>query len=318
MSARVPPVLSAIVFAAACGGDAPPTDDDSATADDDTALDDDTTPADDDTSPARKRPRVLGHRGMGSNDGGNPHAENSLGSFLAALQAGADGVELDVQLTSDAVMVVAHDEELDRTTTCTGCFIDRTLAELDACEAHAEDPTQDLQPIPTLEEVVDALPVDAFLEIEAKGFDVPGSSCRGPYADEAAVAAAKAEALVAFVDERGLLDRVHLTSFVPEAVARVEDLAPEIDTGLLWYTGVVDDMVTLALDAGVDAMDVHQAVLYADTTAEAFALAGLRLWTWGVVTEADVDRVLAHQPEEIITDHPDTVIPWVDAWVQGG
>jgi glycerophosphoryl diester phosphodiesterase len=54
------------------------------------------------------RPTLIGHRGLGRGvvDG---HPQNTLGSFLAALDAGVSWVEVDVRRTADDVLVVAHD-----------------------------------------------------------------------------------------------------------------------------------------------------------------------------------------------------------------
>jgi len=72
-------------------------------------------------------PLLLGHRGDPAN-----HAENSPAGFRAALDCGADGVELDVWLSADGVPVVVHDATLDRTTTARGLVAARTAAELEA------------------------------------------------------------------------------------------------------------------------------------------------------------------------------------------
>ncbi len=58
---------------------------------------------------------VIGHRGA---SGSAP--ENTLVSFDLALRQGADGVEFDVQLSSDGVPIVIHDARLDRTTSGSG------------------------------------------------------------------------------------------------------------------------------------------------------------------------------------------------------
>ncbi|MBK6765004.1 MAG: glycerophosphodiester phosphodiesterase [bacterium] len=66
---------------------------------------------------------ILGHRG-------SPKIarENTLASFRLALDEGADGVELDVQITRDGIPVVCHDEEL-----ATGeRLCDLSLAEMQA------------------------------------------------------------------------------------------------------------------------------------------------------------------------------------------
>ncbi|GGK17580.1 glycerophosphoryl diester phosphodiesterase [Deinococcus malanensis] len=58
-------------------------------------------------SPAFRRPLLLGHRGSPK-----AHPENSLSGFHAALDAGLDGVELDVRRLLDGTLVVHHDAAL--------------------------------------------------------------------------------------------------------------------------------------------------------------------------------------------------------------
>jgi glycerophosphoryl diester phosphodiesterase len=60
--------------------------------------------------------RIIGHMGMGRQRPGARYAENSIPGFLAALEAGADGIELDVHLTADDEVIVHHDYRLGRTT----------------------------------------------------------------------------------------------------------------------------------------------------------------------------------------------------------
>jgi glycerophosphoryl diester phosphodiesterase len=70
-------------------------------------------------------PLLLGHRGEPVG-----HGENTLAGFAAALGCGADGVELDVQVTADGVPVVIHDATLDRTTSARGRVDALTRAQL--------------------------------------------------------------------------------------------------------------------------------------------------------------------------------------------
>jgi hypothetical protein len=58
-------------------------------------------------------PLKIGHRGEAP--------ENTLASFELALRKGADGIEFDVQLSSDGVPMVIHDARLTRTTSGNGC-----------------------------------------------------------------------------------------------------------------------------------------------------------------------------------------------------
>ena len=61
-----------------------------------------------------KHVKIFAHRGA---SGYTP--ENTLAAFRLAEKQGADGIELDVQLTKDGEVVVIHDEKIDRTGTGT-------------------------------------------------------------------------------------------------------------------------------------------------------------------------------------------------------
>ncbi|MFK4997701.1 glycerophosphodiester phosphodiesterase family protein [Bacillus sp. N9] len=74
---------------------------------------------------------IIAHRGSAGT-----HPENTMDAFIAAEKYGADGVELDVQLSLDGEVVVIHDTTLDRTTSGTGRVKDFTLSELKALKAN--------------------------------------------------------------------------------------------------------------------------------------------------------------------------------------
>ncbi|HFE44104.1 MAG TPA: glycerophosphodiester phosphodiesterase family protein, partial [Nannocystis exedens] len=69
----------------------------------------------------KKRPLVLGHRGV-------PllHQENTMAGFRRCLDLGVDGIELDVMMTKDGQIVVFHDDTVDRLTGAQGCILDMT------------------------------------------------------------------------------------------------------------------------------------------------------------------------------------------------
>ena len=66
---------------------------------------------------------IIAHRGASGE-----FPENTLPAFSAAIEAGAQMCELDVQLTRDAAAVVIHDENVDRTTDATGPVAAMNLA----------------------------------------------------------------------------------------------------------------------------------------------------------------------------------------------
>jgi glycerophosphoryl diester phosphodiesterase len=78
----------------------------------------------------RGRRRVFAHRG-----GAALGPENTLAAFELGVKAGAEGLELDVHLSSDGVPVVHHDDTLERTTNASGPVAARTAAELARVDA---------------------------------------------------------------------------------------------------------------------------------------------------------------------------------------
>lgn len=97
--------------------------------------------------------KVWAHRGA---SGYAP--ENTIEAFKMAAEMGADGVELDVQLTKDGELVVAHDERIDRVSDGTGRICDYTLAELKQfCFNKTYPECVGEFRIPTLREVFEAL-----------------------------------------------------------------------------------------------------------------------------------------------------------------
>ena len=109
-------------------------------------------------------PLVIAHRGEHSST-----PENTVPSFLRAFEIGCDGIELDVHLSRDGHVVVFHDRVLDRMTNATGAVGARTLKELQSLDVIGPNGYQ-ASPgtIPTLDEVLDALPPTYLVCIEMK------------------------------------------------------------------------------------------------------------------------------------------------------
>lgn len=101
----------------------------------------------------------VAHRGLWSPAGA---PENSLAAFEAAVDAGY-GIELDVRLSSDGVVMVFHDAGLERMIGRQGKLADFTAAELTAMRLKGGR-----EAIPTLEQVLDRVAGRALIHIELK------------------------------------------------------------------------------------------------------------------------------------------------------
>lgn len=162
------------------------------------------------------RPLNFAHRGASYEA-----PENTIAAFLLAAEVGADGIELDVQLSKDGEVVVIHDFSLETTTTGKGPVRSRTLAELQDLDAGTWfDPIFAEQRIPTLQEVVEAVGHRLLLNIELKTTHLVDSDL--------------AKAVVHIIEENQLLDRVVVSSFNHLALHTVRQLNRWIPIGLLY------------------------------------------------------------------------------------
>ena len=79
---------------------------------------------------------ILGHRGMGKN---HKYPGNTFESIYTALNLGADGSEIDVQVTKDSVLIIYHNKDLSSLTNFEGKVIDHNWAEMNECIYKSDD-----------------------------------------------------------------------------------------------------------------------------------------------------------------------------------
>ena len=112
----------------------------------------------------QERTKVWAHRGA---SGYVP--ENTLDAFQKAVEMGADGIELDVQMTKDGELVVIHDETIDRVSDGKGWVKDYTYAELKKFNFNKTHPEYEREEIPTLEQVYLLIkPTNLMINVEIK------------------------------------------------------------------------------------------------------------------------------------------------------
>lgn len=245
----------------------------------------------------------IGHRGAGTSNPGNPFPENSISSFREAMAQGADGVELDVELTADGELVVMHDDTLDRTTTCTGCVSAKTLAEIRQCRLLDGDGNVLDEAPPTLEESFAALPPDAIVNVELKVF---GSDCL----TETTGPEQLAQTAVRQVRDLGAGDRTIFSSFDPEAAAAVRNVSDLYSALLLGFTASAEGSwplgIARAKDLHLDA--IHPAFVMPREGIETARERGLQVNVWTVNEPEHMQRALDAGVTAIITDRPHVLV----------
>jgi glycerophosphoryl diester phosphodiesterase len=234
------------------------------------------------------RPLVFAHRG-----GMALGPENTIQAFDAGLKAGADGIELDVHLSADGVVVVHHDKTLERTTRGSGPVAARTAAELARLN------------VPTLREVLRRYPT-ARVIVEMKQ-------------DSAALGTA----VVADVRAADAVDRVCAAGFGATAVRAARAALPELATSashievrralhrtwICWPLRSCEwQGYQVPETAGRLRVVSRRFIRYAHA-------AGLRVQVWTVDTEADMIRLLDWGVDALISNRPDLAVRVRDGWV---
>ena len=232
------------------------------------------------------KPLVWAHRGA---SGYAP--ENTLAAFQKAVDLGADGVELDIQLTKDDQIVVIHDETIDRTSDGKGWVKDYTLEELRAFNYNRTKPEYKHADIPTMREVFELLkPTGLFINIEIKTGVVFYEKIE--------------EKILALAKEMGMEDRVCYSSFNHYTVTRIHELKPDAEVGFLYADGPID-MPSYGVKHGVNALHPALYNLQYDGFVKECKEKGLKLNVWTVNERPYIEMCCQYGVDAIITNYPD-------------
>lgn len=212
---------------------------------------------------------MIAHRGSTSRA-----PENTIEAFRDAIAGGADGIELDVQMTGDGVPVVNHDPVLAPGPGSSPMPISgMTLRQV-----------RELRPVPTLAEVLDTVAGRCRLFVELK-------------------AAASLEPVVALV--RGHADWCALHSFDHRVVARAAAMARGIPRGVLLVSRLIDPLAVLQA-ADADTLWQHHDMV--DTNlVEMVHAAGCRIIAWTVNDEGRARHLASIGVDGVCTDRLATV-----------
>ncbi|ABY92694.1 glycerophosphodiester phosphodiesterase [Thermoanaerobacter sp. CM-CNRG TB177] len=235
------------------------------------------------------KPLVIAHRGDSRNA-----PENTLASFKSALEMGADGIELDVQLTKDGQLVVIHDERVDRTTDGIGFVKDFTLKELKRLDAGIKfDKKFAGERIPSLYEVFELIGHKNFIvNIEIKSGIVlyPGIE----------------EKLIKAIEDYDFEDRVVISSFNHYSLRDVKRMAPELKIGLLYQCGLVEPW---HMAIRMKAYSLHPFYFnIIPELVEGCKKNNIKLFPWTVDRKEDMEMMIKAGVDAIITDDPQTLI----------
>lgn len=242
------------------------------------------------------RPLIFAHRGAR-----RVAPENTLPAFAAALDMGADGVELDVHLSADGHLVVIHDFSVDKTTDGRGVVAQMTAAELQRLDAGSHFSAAFAgASIPRLEEVLDLLRDRCRINIEIKSMD--------PYARDAS------DRVAAIIRERNLYEQVIVSSFNPITLIKMRHLDPAIALGVLYDDTMPTFFRQVWAGPPISPQAQHPQHGLVDAGYMQWARnCGAQVNTWTVNEPAEARRLAALGVHTLITDVPDVLIAELSA-----
>lgn len=233
-----------------------------------------------------KRMKIWAHRGA---SGYAP--ENTMEAFSEAVRRGADGIELDVQLTKDGEIVVIHDEKLGRVSNGSGWVKDHTLKELRKLNFNKTFPEQGAARIPTLKEVYELMGKEGMLvNVELKTSIVFYEGLTDKVLELSA--------------RMGMEDKVLYSSFNHYTLLEMKQKNPAIRTGMLFEDGIVDAPV-YASRLGVDAIHPIYAHLQHPGFLRQCREENLPLHVWTVNTKERFLEMQKAGVDAVITNYPD-------------
>jgi len=245
----------------------------------------------------RQPTQIIAHRGS---KGTRP--ENTLLAFQAALDAGADGIETDVQFSSDHQLIIMHDEKVDRTTNGTGLVQDHSLAEIKQLDAGSHFGSEFAgTKVPTLDEVIQLLIKDHFtgvfnLELKTNKIHYDGIE----------------QALADYFTQQPVPFRLVFSSFRAQSIVTLRSLYPQAEYAKLFKTAgrQAKRMQRQHLVGGL-----HPDIRW--VKAHRFWLPHVQLRPWTVNSPADMAYCLRHHFAGLITDYPARAVA-LRAKMQGG
>lgn len=219
------------------------------------------------------------------------YPENTMLAFEKAVELGCDGIETDVQMTSDGELVLIHDEMVNRTTNGSGFVKDYNLKELRKLNAGKWfDSKYKHIKIPTAEELI-ILAEEKNIIIN---FEIKTGIVMYPNIEEK---------LISLIMKHNIQNRVILSSFNHYSMVNCKQIAKDIKTGLLYMEGLYKPEVYCKL-VGADALHPFFYAVNSDMV-KAAKIEGFQINPFTVNEELYMMNLILAGVDGIITNYPD-------------
>jgi glycerophosphoryl diester phosphodiesterase len=212
--------------------------------------------------------------------------ENTISAFKLALETGADGIETDVHMTKDGVLVLIHDETLERTTDGSGQVSLYTYDELKQFNAGVRHEVE--EHIPTLEELFDLVKEESVilnLEVKTDVLRYEGIESR----------------IIESIEPAGIdATRILFSSFNHETIHRLKQMRPDIEAAILLAQPLYDIFGYLRF-VGADSVHPHIDRI-TDEEVRSLQGRGIPIRPYTIKTQHQLERCMALQVDAIFVN----------------
>jgi glycerophosphoryl diester phosphodiesterase len=211
--------------------------------------------------------------------------ENTLLSFRRAIDIGVDWIEFDLHESRDGVLVVIHDDTVDRTTNGKGKVRDMAFSELEKLDAG------DGQKIPSLQQVITLAKgkVKTDMEIKVKGIE---------------------EDVVGAIEKNGIVGQCMVSSFIYDSIKKVKELSPGIMTAAIMDKMPEDVEKCLDMlfnDVNTRTLMISKKIALGPFVGEVRRL-GFEAGIWNADTPGEIEWFAAMDPRYLCSNYPERLV----------
>lgn len=248
--------------------------------------------------------KVISHRGANK-----VAPQNTIPAFEKSLEIGCDGFETDIHLTSDGYPVICHNYTIDETSDGKGEVRSKTLEELRTYDFGSYFSKEfEGTKLPTLDE---------FLDLSAQGdIEIMNIEIKPPLDGDLSIVAKTITA----VKEKGLFDKLLISSFSPDVLVECKKIDPNCKTGFLYapnkpffYKQMLFGYVKFAKKIKADYLHPH----YFSVTksfVKNLHKNGIKVNVWTVDDPKIATKLIKYGVDGLITDLPAMANELVDKY----
>ena len=223
--------------------------------------------------------------------------ENTLSSFYLGLMQGANGIETDVRRTKDGILVLFHDDTVDRVTDGSGKLSDFTLEELKKLKVFGNNTTGFHDSVVTLREFLEKFScydITFAVELKSEGIE---------------------EDTLAMIKEFNLMEKTVFTSFQFDYIKKIKELDKSARVGWLIFT-TEESATEKLLSIGGEEI-CPQAENITSELMNEWRSAGLGVRAWGVLNVQLMKNMCDFKVDGMTVNFPDRLFQYLSQMKMG-